>query len=201
MTKRERVAAALARRPVDHPPVAFWRRAPDVDHTAAGLANAMLAFHVRYDLDVIKVMSSGVYCVEDWGCRVAYRGSPAGSKQCVAARGQDPGRLATDQALGPWAGALGRELEAVRRIVAGRPDDAPILHTLFATLTIAWKLAGERVFEDLRREPAAVLPALEAITGTTARYAEAALEAGAVRDPLTVTGSAPSCSAPGEGSG
>ncbi len=21
---------------------------------------------------VIKVMSSGVYCVEDWGCRVAY---------------------------------------------------------------------------------------------------------------------------------
>lgn len=56
MTKRERVAATLAVRPVDHPPVSFWQHAPDVDHTAAGLANAMLAFHRRYDLDLIKVM-------------------------------------------------------------------------------------------------------------------------------------------------
>ena len=71
MTKRERVLAAVARRAVDRPPVAFWRHAPDVDHTAEGLAEAMLAFHRRWDLDLIKVMSSGVYCVEDWGCRVA----------------------------------------------------------------------------------------------------------------------------------
>lgn len=74
MTKRDRVFAALARKPVDLPPVAFWRHAPEVDGTAAGLAEAMLAFHRRFDLDLIKVMSSGVYCVEDWGCTVAYRG-------------------------------------------------------------------------------------------------------------------------------
>ncbi len=55
MTKRERVLAAAARRPVDRPPVAFWRHAPDVDHTAQGLADAMLAFHRRWDLDLIKV--------------------------------------------------------------------------------------------------------------------------------------------------
>src|SRR5439155_22779049 len=70
MTKSERVAAALSRRPVDRPPVAFWRHVPEVDHTARGLADAMLAFHRRWDLDLIKVMSSGVYCLEDWGLEV-----------------------------------------------------------------------------------------------------------------------------------
>src|SRR5204862_7149936 len=83
MTKSERVAAALSRRPVDRPPVAFWRHVPDVDHTARGLADAMLAFHRRWDLDLIKVMSSGVYCVEDWGCDVAYQGAVNGATVCT----------------------------------------------------------------------------------------------------------------------
>lgn len=74
MTKRERVLAAVARQPVDRPPVAFWRHVPDVDHTAEGLAAAMLDFHRRWDLDLIKVMSSGVYCVEDWRCTAGLPG-------------------------------------------------------------------------------------------------------------------------------
>lgn len=41
MTKRERVLAALARNPVDHPPVSFSRHVPALDHTARGLAAAM----------------------------------------------------------------------------------------------------------------------------------------------------------------
>ena len=64
-------------------------------------------------------------------------------------------------------------------IAAQRPDDAPILHTIFSPLTVARKLAGERVNEDLRTHPDAVRPALEAITRTLERYAMAALEAGA----------------------
>src|SRR5512134_2512624 len=83
MTSRERVLAALARRPVDRPPVTFWRHVPEVDHTSRGLAEAMLAFQRRWELDLIKIMSSGVYCVEDWGCRVAYHGSPNGAKSCT----------------------------------------------------------------------------------------------------------------------
>ncbi|HKW94323.1 MAG TPA: uroporphyrinogen decarboxylase family protein [Methylomirabilota bacterium] len=179
MNKRERVQAALKRGAVDRPPVSFWRHVPDVDHTAAGLAEAMLTFQRRWDLDFIKVMSSGVYCVEDWGCVVAYQGSPNGAKQCtrhaVRARG-DWSRIGR---LDPGAGALGRELEAVRLIARGRSDDAPILHTLFSPLTVARKLCGGRLAEDLRQEPAAVEPALDAITNTMAAHARAALEAGA----------------------
>lgn len=179
MTKRERVLAAVARRPVDRPPLAFWRHAPDVDHTAEGLAEAMLTFHRRWDLDLIKVMSSGVYCVEDWGCRVAYLGSPNGAKQCTEHAVKSPADWARIRPLDPGAGALARELEAVSRIRKGRGDDAPILHTVFSPLSIARKLAGDRLRDDLRADEAAVRPALEAITETMVRYVRASLDAGA----------------------
>jgi uroporphyrinogen decarboxylase len=179
MTKRERVADALARQPVDRPPICFWRHAPDVDHTARGLADAMLAFHRRWDLDFVKVMSSGVYCVEDWGCRVAYTGAPSGAKQCTEHAVKALGDWSRIKSLDAGAGALGRDLEAVRLIASGVDDAAPVLHTIFSPLTIARKLAGDRLADDLRTSPEAVLPALEAITETTARYAAAALAAGA----------------------
>ncbi len=179
MTKRERVMAALARQPVDRPPVSFWRHVPTVDHTAGGLAEAMLAWQRRWDLDFIKVMSSGVYCVEDWGCKVAYTGSRNGAKQCT----QHAVRTAADWAritpLDPGSGALGRELEALRLIVAGKTDDVPVLHTVFSPLTIARKLAGDRLREDIRTSPKAILEALEAITETLVRYGAALTEAGA----------------------
>src|SRR5436190_1265999 len=145
MTKRERVVAALGGQPIDRPPVAFWRHAPDVDHTAKGLAEAMLSFHRRFDLDLVKVMSSGVYCVEDWGCRVADTGAPSGAKQCVEHAVRAAADWARVRELDPGGGALGRELEAVRLIVRGRHDDAPVLHTVFTPLTIAKKLAGDRL--------------------------------------------------------
>ena len=137
MTKRERILSAARRGPVDRPPVSFWRHAPDVDHTAPGLAEAMLAFQRRWDLDFVKVMSSGVYCVEDWGCRVAYQGTPNGAKQCTEHGVRSRAEWARVKPLDVGAGALGREIEAVRLIARGRADDAPILHTLFSPVTVA----------------------------------------------------------------
>jgi uroporphyrinogen decarboxylase len=117
--------------------------------------------------------------VEDWGCKVAYLGSPNGAKQCTEHAVKSRADWARLKPLDPGAGALGRELEAVRRIRAGRGDDALILHTVFSPLTIARKLAGERLRDDLRADEAAVRPALEVITETLVRYVRAALEAGA----------------------
>ena len=179
MTKRERVLAAVAGQRVDRVPVAFWRHVPEVDHTAKGLADAMLAFHRRWDLDLIKIMSSGVYCVEDWGCTVAYQGSPNGAKACTTHAVKATGDWSRIGALDPGAGALGRELEALRLIVKGRHDDAPALHTIFSPLTIARKLAGDRLDADLAGAPAAVEAALDVITATVTRYAASAREAGA----------------------
>ena len=179
MTKRERIVATLARRPVDRPAVAFWRHVPDRDHDPKQLADVMLGLQRRFDLDLIKVMSSGVYCGEDWGCRVAYKGLPSGAKQCTEHAVKTPADWARIRPLDPGQGAFGRELEAVRLTARGRSDDAPVLHTVFSPLTIARKLAGDVLREHLRTAPAAVSQALDAITDTATRHALAALDAGA----------------------
>src|SRR5262249_25096846 len=127
----------------------------------------------------IKVMSSGVYCVEDWGCKVAYTGSPNGAKQCVEHAVKTPADWARIKPLDPGAGALGRELDALRMIVEDKSEDTPVLHTLFSPLTIARKLAGDRLGEDLRTSAKAVLQAREAITETLVRYAAAVSAVGA----------------------
>lgn len=81
--------------------------------------------------------------------------------------------------LDPHAGALARELEAVRLVAHGLAGSRPLLMTIFSPLTLAYKLAGEQVAEHLRGHPAAVHGGLEIIARTTADFARAALEAGA----------------------
>jgi uroporphyrinogen decarboxylase len=130
----------------------------------------MLDFQRRWDLDILKIMSSGVYCVEDWGCKVEYAGAENGAKQCKehAVRQVEDWRFI--RPLEPAHGAYGRELLALDCIVRQREDDGPILHTVFSPLTIARKLAGDRVQSDLRSAPALVSDALASITETLVKY-------------------------------
>lgn len=179
MTKAERIQAAVERRPVGRPPVSFWRHFPHVDEDPLALAEALLGFQARYDLDFIKVMPTGVYCVEDWGCRVAYRGDIDGSRVCIDHAVKHPGDWAKIRPLDPEEGALGRELQCLRAVARGRRDDAPILQTVFSPLSIAKKLAGdERFFADLRERSGLIHGALEVITETTSRYVAACLRSG-----------------------
>jgi uroporphyrinogen decarboxylase len=67
----------------------------------------------------------------------------------------------------------------VRLIRKGRVDDAPILMTVFSPFTIATKLAGDVALQSIATAPDGLRAALEVITETTARYAAAALGAGA----------------------
>jgi uroporphyrinogen decarboxylase len=180
MAKAERIHAAVARKEVDRPPVSFWRHFPDVDDDPFALAEALLAFHATYDLDFIKVMPTGVYCVEDWGCRVAYRGSLDGSRVCIDHAVKRPDDWTRVRLLDFEKGALGRELTCLREVVKGRRDDAPVLQTVFSPLTITKKLAAdERFLEDLRQRPTLIHAALDAITETMCRFVAACLGSGA----------------------
>jgi len=44
MSKWERVRTALQGKPVDRPPISFWRHFLEKETSAAGLAEAMLGF-------------------------------------------------------------------------------------------------------------------------------------------------------------
>ncbi len=180
MTKRERASAALAGRPVDRIPISLWRHFPDVDMNPVALAEALLSFHRRYDLDFIKVMPNGVYCVEDWGCETAYHGESNGARTCVRHAVRRMEDWSVLPSLDPYAGALGRELTCLRAVCAGRGDDAPVLQTIFSPFTVARKVAGpELVQETMERDPARLHAAMEVISATIECYVTACMEAGA----------------------
>jgi uroporphyrinogen decarboxylase len=181
VNKSERVYAALHREPVDRLPVSMWRHFHKQDQVPEDLARATLAFFHRYDLDLIKVTPSGLYGIEDWGAAIRHSGDddrPPRLKRPVVEEPEGWRQLTT---LSVNQGALGRELQALRAISAGAPrDDAPlILMTLFSPLTLAYKLAGDRVPEHIRSHPDDMHFGLATIAETAARFGVAALSAGA----------------------
>jgi uroporphyrinogen decarboxylase len=180
MSRRARVRAAIKREPVDRVPYAFWRHFPTVDHSPAGLAQATLRFHDRYGSDFIKLTPRGGYCVTAWGCVESETVLPAGNRACATCAVRRAEDWKAIHALDPasaegWA----QQLETIIRVGFDRRiGDAPVLPTLFSPLSIARKLSGDRLPTDLREHPDLVLAALEAITETVARFAEAALAEG-----------------------
>jgi len=66
MTKNERIRAALAGAEVDILPYAFWTHFPGIDLNAERLAETTAAFYRKYDVDFLKVMSNGMYAIEDY---------------------------------------------------------------------------------------------------------------------------------------
>ena len=170
MNKLERVEAAINGEPVDRIPYAVWCHFPEVDHSPAGLAQAALRFHQRYGSDFIKLTPASGYAVEDWGCVQSDKVMPDGHRPCAShaiASAADWGKI---KPLPIESSAYGQVVEALIRVLVDRRADAPVVPTVFSPLTLARKLSGDRLNQDLRERPAAVAAALEAITDTLIRF-------------------------------
>ncbi len=180
MNKCERVYAALEGQSVDQVPLSMWRHFHKQDQTPAGLASATLAFYHKYDFDLIKLTPSGFYAIEDWGAHISLSkddDTPPRLKKPVIKDPEDWGQLTT---LNPIEGSYGAALETIRLVTDQLDkDDAPVLMTVFSPMTIAYKLAGGTLLEHLESHPTEVQIGLATIAETTARFAYAALEAGA----------------------
>lgn len=182
MDKRSRVQAALRREAVDRVPLSLWRHAHREDRTPEGLAEATLALARQYDLDLVKLTPSGLYAVEDWaGDCIEYPGTDHDPPYLRTPAVSDPASWRTLSVLEPMAGALCRELKAIRLVAHELGDETPCIMTVFSPLTVAFKLAGAAVVEHVREHSASASlhAGLGVITQTTARFAQAALEAGA----------------------
>ena len=175
----ERMRAALRGREVDRPPVSLWRHWPVEDETAAGLAAAMLRWQRDYDFDLVKMMPTGTYGIEDWGASTIYEPNDHGVRTVVRYGVTRAEQWPTLDQLDVTRGYLGNQIEAVRLVAAELNGDVPILQTVFSPLTTAVKLAGDRVFADLRLRPELLKAGLQMIAETTARFAKESLRAGA----------------------
>jgi uroporphyrinogen decarboxylase len=185
--KWERVRGALWGESLDRVPLAFWRHFHREDRDPAALAQASADLAQRYDLDLVKLTPSGLYAVEDWGAEIVY---PAEQESPGSSPDSEPGApyLARPAVADPegWrvlrqhgTVALERELEAVRMTRAQLGQDWPMVMTIFSPLTLAYKLAGERLAEHLPDDPEAVHVGLRTLTAASAAFAHAALDAGA----------------------
>jgi uroporphyrinogen decarboxylase len=180
MTRRERILAAIERRPVDRVPYAVWRHFPQVDRNPAGLAQATLRFQERYGSDFLKITPAGGYAVEDWGCVESSEVRPDGHRPCQTCAVRDGDDWRKIRALDPTsATGYAQQIEVIVRMgFDHRIGDAPVVPTLFSPLSLARKLSGDRLATDLRERPALVRDALEGITETLIRFADVALREG-----------------------
>ena len=180
MTKRERIQAALGGKPVDRVPVGFWRHWPGDDQNPDSLAKVTLAYQRKYDLDFIKFPVSSTYCVEDYGITHAYRGSIMGDREYLSKTIHKSGDWAAVVPLDIRRGAYGWHLESLRKVIMEKDPATPVIVTMFHPAAMAAYLAGDEQFlAHLREYPEKVLPALHALSETSAHFARACIEAGA----------------------
>ena len=180
MSKRERVRAALQGKPVDRPPISFWRHFLEKETSAAGLAEAMLGFQRTYDWDFMKVNPRACYHAEPWGCRFQFSGQPHIGPKLIEAAIKSPDDWRRIKPLLPTSSAFGEQLEALRLIRDGLHGEVPFIETIFTPLSVAGQLVGsdDVMREHLRQYPEQVHEALQAITLTFERFAKACLDVG-----------------------
>jgi len=179
VTKYERVQHALQGCIVDRVPVSVWMHYPSVDQDARMLAEKQVEYQKRYDLDFIKLMPFGLYSAQDWGCRVRFFCDDV-HPPVVERHGIDHVEdWASVEVLPPTFGNWGQQLQLTRYVYKLVGRDVPFVQTIFSPLTTAYKLAGDRIFSDIKTHPKLVHHALEAITETTRQSIIANIQAGA----------------------
>ena len=179
MSHWERVRAALKGEETDRVPISLWRHWPVEDETPQGLAAAIIRWQRDYDFDVVKLTPTGTYGIEDWGAETTYVPNDHGVRTVaqygVTSVDQWPGL----EQLDVTRGYLGNQIAAVLLVAEELQDSVPILQTVFSPLTTARKLAGDRIFADLRLHPETLKPGLQIIAETTTRFALESIRAGA----------------------
>jgi uroporphyrinogen decarboxylase len=173
MTKRERILAAIKREPTDRPPYAFWRHFPNVDRSAAALAQTTLRFHERYGSDFLKVTPAGGYAVEDWGCVESDELAPDGHRPCLRHAVNAPEDWKKIRPVAMESTGWASHIESVIRCVVDRRADCSVVPTVFSPLSLARKLSGDRLNYDIKENTSLVEDALVAITETILAFMEA----------------------------
>jgi len=182
MTNRERVLAALRGEPVDRVPLAFWMHDFASENDIESFVAESLRLATTFGWDYLKPQSRAQCFAEAWGLRYA----ASARREVQYTRTHAPCAGAADlrrlQPVDPSAGALGEQLEALRRIRAGVGPDTPIIWTVFSPMMVMpFLLAGgvEQALALAREDPGALDHALAAVTDTLAGYARHALRSGA----------------------
>lgn len=179
MAKKERVVAAIKKQEVDRIPFSMWYHLPHVDQDPVQLAEMQIEQAHNYDLDFIKLMPYGNYSAHDYGLSVTFyctETQPAFERKFAI---EDVKEWTELEPLPGCFGSHGKQVQLAQQIKKQlKGEEIPFVQTIFSPLTTAKKLAGSRVFEDMRSHPEYLHQALAAITETTINFVKLNIEAG-----------------------
>lgn len=173
---------ALRGEAVDRVPLSFWMHHFAAENAVASFVDESLRLARTFQWDYLKPQSRAQCFAEAWGLRYQASGEravPYTRTHAPCASAADLRRL---EPVDPAVGALGDQLEALRRIRAGVGPDTPIIWTVFSPMMVMpYLLSGsvEQALAIAREEPAALEASLAAVAHTLAGYARLAVAAGA----------------------
>lgn len=194
MTKKERLQRVLSGQLADRPPVCAYRHFVGQEHTAQGLAQAMLDFQRTYDWDFVKIQSRGCYLLEAWGDRYDFSVYEQDIFPKLVHREihsiEDFGRF-TEK--GPGTPAFAEQIEVVQRIREGLEEPVPVLATVFTPVNVISCMLGAPpvrrhiqafredniLFELFRTHRQEIHQALRAVAVSLAGFCRALVEGGA----------------------
>ncbi len=181
MTHRERIQATLKGNPVDRSAIGLWHHFPGRDDSARGLADATVTFQRLYDLDLVKLMPTGMYPAIDYGVEVKLSNDHIGTTRFVSGPIHAPSDWARLPTVSPDRGILAREVEAVALVRKALGRDAVVVQTIFSPITIAAKIAGsaDPVVEAAEEHEPLLTTALQRIADDVVAFGRACVEAGA----------------------
>ncbi|MCG8640297.1 MAG: hypothetical protein MI862_11190 [Desulfobacterales bacterium] len=178
MKKDERIRAALDFQEVDRIPLSIWLHYPHMDQDPRSLAETQVNVLRKYDYDFIKLMPFGLYSVQDWGCKIKISGSPHDPHVVDDYGIKDIKDWQMLEELPAIYGTWGKQLQLAQYVDRLLNGDTPFIQTVFSPLTTARKLAGDRIFKDIKHHPGIVHDALDVITTTTINFVKANIDAG-----------------------
>lgn len=179
LSKKERILRALNGEEVDRIPSCIWLHHPSHDQDPRALAEIQVEFMRKYDFDFVKISPFGLYSVHDWGCKVKFFCTETQVPEIEEYAIKNISDWSKLEVLPAVYGTWGKQLlvtKCIKELLNG--EETPFIQTIFSPLTTALKLAGDRLFKDLREHPDEIHQALDVITETTINFIKANIEIG-----------------------
>ncbi|MDX5627555.1 MULTISPECIES: uroporphyrinogen decarboxylase family protein [unclassified Brenneria] len=183
MTAASRIKALLAGERLARPAISGWRHLPLVDRDPAAFIRKTISLTDENRWDFIKVMSNGHYLAEAYGADILFPDDPTQwsgvFRRYPIAHADD---LATLPVLDRHNPVLAREVEIVRGLARHYQGSVPLLPTLFTPLTWIQEMTQSTqpgpTLAFIRRHPAALRRALDALLQTNLNFLDALLQVG-----------------------
>jgi len=182
----ERVKALLEGKKTDVPAINLWKHFPPYDEDPVQLVKKIAQFQDRFNWDFVKVTYQGLYTVQDWGSKIKWPERNSEWPATCSGVGvvtdfsvKRPEDWANLRPLSMDEGSMKASVDAAKGAIARYKGEAPVVVTVFNSLTTAVKMSGEKMFVHMRQNPEAFAKGIQTITKTTADFVKTVMKAGA----------------------